>query len=185
MTIISFGMRCNTAIILRWRLEKQTYSLPFDWVQMALETQLAVLDLYKTQNEIENFYWNLFSNDFDYAEKRCAAGWFPHDEFDNHELEHTIDKYIRRTYRLMDILSLPGKKIFLTLFQWGGVDPEQIKNTLQCLDSLEIDYLWISINGNSSDETIEKHININVPFAESYEAWEDNIIMKLKKIAFF
>ena len=72
---ISFGVRCDTVLILRITLFLQNESLPFDWVQLSIDTQINIIKLYSNKDNIENFYDNLFGDTFNFNEKRKHR-WF-------------------------------------------------------------------------------------------------------------
>lgn len=190
---ISFGFRCDTSLILRKTLYLQNESLPFDWVQLSIDTQINIIKLYLNKDSIENFYNNLFGDTFNFNEKKSIDGsWFPHDEFEDKSI--VIQKYIRRTNRLFSLLDKSERKIFLTIFQWNenNSNTNNVTKLIDTLNGLKInDYLLITINGLVDEKINEKNININVPFRiingndSDYISWEQNIIIRLKELEYF
>jgi len=186
---ISFGSRCNSAIILRNLLKLQIESLPFDWVQMNINSMEDIMKLYNETDKIEAFYSYYFTNSFNKTEKKYIndGSWFPHDDFNN--INDVIQKYTRRTYRLFNIIKNNNKKIFLNLQQY--INSSILEKIINILDNLNIDYLLIIINAYDYDEINKKYINFHVPFKieigndSDYDNWNLKIIDKLKTLKYF
>lgn len=185
---ISFGSRCNAAIILRYLLKKQEMSLPFDWVQMNINSMDNIMNLYKDHTKIEAFYCYYFTNNFNKIEKKSEDNsWFPHDNFD--DIHKVVQQYVRRTYRLFDIIRNNNKKIFLHLQQY--LNNSILEKIINILDNLNIDYFLIIINAFDHDIITEKYMNFYVPFIiengddSDYDNWNLKIIDKLKSIKYF
>jgi len=186
---ISFGSRCNSAIILRNLLKLQIESLPFDWVQMNINSMEDIMKLYNESDKIEAFYSYYFTNSFNKTEKKYIndGSWFPHDDFNN--INDVVQKYTRRTYRLFNIIKNNNKKIFLNLQQY--INSFILEKIINILDNLNIDYLLIIINAYDYDEINKKYINFHVPFKieigndSDYDNWNLKIIDKLKTLKYF
>ena len=187
-SFISFGSRCNSAIILRYILKLQIESLPFDWVQMNINTMKDIMKLLNDSDRIEAFYSYYFTDSFNKIEKKSIDhSWFPHDDFDN--IHDVVAQYTRRTYRLFDIIKNNNKKIFLNLQQY--VNNSILEKIINILDNLNTDYLLIIINAFDYDVINEKYINFYVPFKieigndTDYDNWNLKIIDKLKTLEYF
>lgn len=187
-SFISFGSRCNSAIILRYILKLQIESLPFDWVQMNINTMENIMKLLNKSDKIEAFYSYYFTDSFNKIEKKSIDdSWFPHDNFDN--IHDVVAQYTRRTYRLFDIIKNNNKKIFLNLQQY--VNNSILEKIINILDNLHTDYLLIIINAFDYDFMNEKYINFYVPFViengndSDYDNWNLKIIDKLKNLKYF
>ena len=187
-SFISFGSRCNSAIILRWLLKKQEESLPFDWIQIKINTMENIMNLYHDSDKIDAFYSCYFTNSFNIIGKKSIDGsWFPHDNFDN--IHDVVAQYSRRTYRLFHIISNNNKKIFLNLQQY--TNSSILEKIIIILDNLNIDYLLIIINAFKYDIMTDKYINFYVPFLiehkndSDYDNWNLKIIDKLKTLEYF
>jgi hypothetical protein len=111
--LIPLGIRCNAAYVTD-AIVKQP-RLPFDWTQMNVNSMIDVLFLKK--EHIQEYWTKYFSNLDANSHHNETRSWFPHDEFKTpEEKEATIQKYIRRTHRLVDMLNSPIPKVFLIFF---------------------------------------------------------------------
>ncbi len=191
---ICFGMRCNTAFILRWILNLQKQSLPFDWNVMNTQTQLEILKHHNSPEIMIDIYNKLFSNStFNFNEKKSFENsWFPHDEIFIENIDNIRDKYIKRTNRLYDIIHNSDKKIFLTLFLWESNDcGKMFLNTIE--ESCIKNFLLITINGSIDEIFTNNYINMNVKFVPEeeknddyhYNCWMSKIINRLKNLECF
>jgi len=161
--LISLGMRCNPAGIIRERLKIERPTMVFDWVQMSSQTMLEIIDL--EINDINAYINKYFSEEFDGGKRNKIRGdWFPHD-FPN-DLNFIKERYIRRTKRFHESLESDEYKVFVTHF---GVNP--IKSNTEIMYSF-IDRisrktdinksLFLSINCENEDKKINKNwINIH------------------------
>ena len=88
--------------------------LPFDWTQMNVLSMKKVVEL--DHSEIADF-WNFYFSCIDESNYNDSTGsWFPHDTFQAEEKTKTIEKYIRRTERFLEILDMEIPKVFVILF---------------------------------------------------------------------
>jgi hypothetical protein len=124
--LIPLGIRCNAAIVTNAIVNQPR--LPFDWAQMNVNSMIDVLQLKK---EHVNTYWtNYFSfldKDFYHTQTKS---WFPHDDFSNEEKEKTVEKYERRTNRLIDVLDSPIPKVFHIFFGYPDHESLEKANSL-------------------------------------------------------
>jgi hypothetical protein len=161
--LISLGMRCNPAGIIRERLKIERPTMVFDWAQMSSQTMLEIIDLEITN--IDAYINKYFSEGFDASKRNKIRGdWFPHD-FPN-DLDFIKEKYIRRTKRFHESLKSNEYKVFITHF---GVSPVKSNIEIMCsfIDHIsrrtDIDKaLFLSINCEDENKKINKNwINIH------------------------
>lgn len=124
---IPVGTRCASAEVSQLIVNQPR--LPFDWTQMNVWTMKKVIELEK--NSVRSF-WEYYLSDLDETKhNRTTQSWFPHDSFsDDVEKNATIDKYTRRTNRLISVLESPVKKIFFIMFGFPEIISYEIVNIL-------------------------------------------------------
>lgn len=110
--IIPLGMRCQAVEVVSSCVSQPRYT--FDWIQMNLDTMCQILSLNKS--DIDNFIRNYLSCvDSTTKMHKLTSSWFPHDDIV--DLEGFIQKYIRRSHRLLDTIHNIGThKIFVIFF---------------------------------------------------------------------
>ena len=178
--LISLGMRCNPAGIIRERLNIERPTMVFDWTQMSSKTMLEIINL--EINDIDDYVNKYFSEEFNDDKRNKTRGdWFPHD-FPN-DVNFVKERYIRRTKRFHESLESDEYKVFLTHF---GVNPigsnTEIMSSFINHISKKTDInksLFISINCVDVDKKINKNwINIH----NTLGILEDGDIYIAKKI---
>lgn len=113
------GLRCNAAMLTDGIISQPR--LPFDWTQMNVESMKQVCFL--TEETSKTFWTDYFSSLDETNHHRDTNSWFPHDKFRSlEEKEKTIDKYVRRTKRLQDVLDSHIPKIFVLFFSYPELD---------------------------------------------------------------
>lgn len=130
--LIPLGIRCNAAIVTTAIINQPR--LPFDWTQMNVGSMIQVMFLKENLREYWTTYFsNLDSNNY----HRVTKSWFPHDEYTSaEEKANTIEKYIRRTNRLIHVLDSPIPKVFLIFFGYPEYDSlEKATQLIMCLRS--------------------------------------------------
>jgi len=105
-------MRCQAVEVVSSCISQPRYT--FDWIQMNIDTMCQIISLNKS--DIDNFIRNYLSCvDSTTKMHKLTSSWFPHDDI--LDLEGFIQKYIRRTHRLLDTIHNIGKpKIFVIFF---------------------------------------------------------------------
>ena len=160
--LISLGMRCNSAGIIRDVLKIERPTMVFDWVQLSSQTMLEIIDL-EIPN-INNYMNQYFSQGFNESKRNKIRGdWFPHD-FPN-DINFIKERYIRRTKRFHESLASDEYKVFITHF---GVNP--IESNIEIMYSFinsirertNIDRcLFLSVNCTNKNQKKDKNwINI-------------------------
>jgi hypothetical protein len=160
--LISLGMRCNPAGIIRERLDIERPTMVFDWVQMTTQTMLEIIDL--EMNDINDYMDKYFSEEFDDRRNKIRGDWFPHD-FPN-DVNFVKERYIRRTKRFHESLESDEYKVFITHF---GVNPTGSNTEIMASFINHISRrtdinksLFLSINCEDADKKINRNwINIH------------------------
>ena len=103
--IIPLGTRCQAVEVVSSCISQPRYT--FDWIQ--------IISLNKS--DIDNFIRNYLSCvDSTTKMHKLTSSWFPHDDIV--DLEGFIQKYIRRTHRLLDTIHTIGKPKIFVIFFW-------------------------------------------------------------------
>lgn len=174
--LIPLGFRCNAAFITNKIVDQPRFV--FDWVQMNIESMICVLKL-KT-DEIRGYWEKYFSELDEKNYHKITGSWFPHDSFKNEEDKaYTLDKYVRRTERLHQVLRTNTHVIFL-LFQ-GFPDTNSLHNskhiikTVSSLKSTNVSF--IVCNSCYENLQIENTCLFFEPLYQMYENsdkdWDD------------
>jgi hypothetical protein len=124
MIIIPIGLQCTTATFKK-KIDKSSHSLPFDWMfatpkfvfemlELLLDKDMNINELVEkhfflcekraSMSTVENYHSDDEGNSL-YNVKYKSI--FPHDAY----TQETIDKYIRRFYRLKELISNSDEKI--------------------------------------------------------------------------
>jgi hypothetical protein len=127
--IIPLGMRCQAVEVASTYISQPRY--PFDWCQMNIDSMCSIISLQK--NNVEEYFRKYFS-EVDVTTKRhkYTDSWFPHDNIESDvDMEETIQKYIRRTYRLLDAIHTTEVPIvFIIFFSFPYADNYKILTQL-------------------------------------------------------
>ncbi len=106
---VPMGMRCTSASVKRNELHVKSATYVFDWCQMNVDTMCAVLRLH--DDAIEPFFRQYMTELVDHRHPEDNS-WFPHD---TEEFGALVDKYTRRTRRLLNDLRTEKPKLFITV----------------------------------------------------------------------
>jgi hypothetical protein len=167
--LIPMGLRCNAAIVTKAIVSQP--SLPFDWTQMNIESMKTVLQL--KEESIRGFWETYFSTLDETNHNQQTNSWFPHDLFGSpEETRNTVDKYERRTKRLLQAFDSPTPKVFLIFFGFPESDSlEKTAHLIMAIRSrVNVEHSFIVCNAKYDETTIE---NIHFIYEKLPEIVED------------
>jgi hypothetical protein len=117
--LIPFGFRCNAAIVTNAIVDQPRFV--FDWTQMNIHSMIHVLNL--EPSGMQTFWTQYFSKLDNENRHTETSSWFPHDKFTTEEEKvATLNKYIRRTERLYNLMKTDSHVIFLIFNGFPEID---------------------------------------------------------------
>ena len=154
--IIPFGMRCQAVEVAITYISQARY--PFDWCQMNADSMCSIISLQK--ENVEDFFRRYFS-DVDLTTKRHknTNSWFPHDNIESDaDIEDVIQKYIRRTYRLLDAIHTTDTPIvFIIFFSFPSLDNckilTQLITTVSNISHADLYFFVVNCDKLSKEES--------------------------------
>ncbi len=129
--LIPFGFRCNAAIVTNAIVDQPRFV--FDWTQMNIQSMINVLNL--EPSDMQTFWKQYFSQLDNENRHTETSSWFPHDNFKTEEEKiETVNKYIRRTERLYNLMKTESHVIFL-IFN-GFPEPDSLEKSQVLINAL-------------------------------------------------
>lgn len=124
---VPVGSRCASVEIAQKIISQPRF--PFDWCQMNVWSMKKVIEL---EQDYSKEFWSMYFSELDDTKHHTKTqSWFPHDSFStNIEMNMTVEKYVRRTERLLQILESPTNKVFLIVFGFPEESSSEATNIL-------------------------------------------------------
>jgi hypothetical protein len=183
---IPLGIRCSSATALQYS-GLRTYSFPFDWCQMKIDTMCEIINLPDDEIVVSNFVENIVNKICPITKMNAITGdWFPHDDFPN-----DISRYTRRILRMNNLINnSTDQLVFITTF--GVLNDENIAK-FQTIRNCVVNklktthYLFLCVSATSQEYY---DANTNTYFAnlcvgtdkDAWDTYEKNVGDKIKNL---
>jgi hypothetical protein len=164
MIIIPLGIRCDAKGALNI-IKLSGPDMPFDWCQMSCSSMCEVISL---QEDAVSEFWEKYFKNLNKENVNLQTGsWFPHDLHKNpngnESMEECIEKYSRRTLRMLYNLKIKDNKIIFTIFQRPSKSSKKWANKIyESLMKFE-NFTFITINAEEHNNHNKNRSNILVP----------------------
>jgi hypothetical protein len=174
--IIPLGMRCQAVQVVERYISQPRF--PFDWCQININSMCDILSLQK--ENVEEYYRNYLSElDMTTTRHKLTNSWFPHDDITpGVDMEPVIQKYVRRTHRLLDAIhNIDTPIIFLVFFSFPNINNYrelmQLIGRVSSISSVPLHFFVVNCDKTTREESNIFYLHEDVDYNKGDEAFSD------------